>query len=98
MSTTARTPEATPGRDQRHYGHEHVRQSRAVYNEFRRPRARDSTPSSGGSGVIRGFGFWNLDATVSKEFRVRDRTDRATLTFQFVNVLNHFVPADPTTN
>ena len=46
---------------------------------------------------FRGFGFWNLDATISKDFRVSESIG-ATLSFQFVNVLNHFVPADPTTN
>jgi len=47
--------------------------------------------------MIRGFGFWNLDATISKDFRATEKIG-ATLIFQFVNVLNHFVPADPTTN
>ena len=68
----------------------------AVYNQFRRPILGQDT-GSGGAGVIRGFPFWNLDATVSKDFRATERLG-ATLTFQFVNVLNHFVPADPTTN
>jgi len=68
----------------------------AVYNEFRRPILGEDT-NSGGAGVIRGFPFWNLDATVSKDFKATERIG-ATLTFQFVNVLNHFVPADPTTN
>src|SRR5260370_34330507 len=68
----------------------------AVYNEFRRPVLGQDT-NSGGAGVIRGFGFWNLDATISKDFRVTERLG-ATLSFQFVNILNHFVPADPTTN
>ena len=67
-----------------------------VYNEFRRPVLGQDT-GSGGAGVIRGFPFWNLDATISKDFRVNERFG-ATLLFQFVNILNHFVPADPTTN
>ena len=68
----------------------------AVYNEFRRP-VLGFDQNSGGAGPIRGFPFWNLDATVSKDFRIRESIG-ATLNFQFVNVLNHFVPADPTTN
>jgi hypothetical protein len=67
----------------------------AVYNEFRRPVLGLDT-GSGGFG-IRGFPYWNLDATVSKDFKVRESIG-ATLTFQFVNIMNHFVPADPTTS
>lgn len=67
----------------------------AVYNEFRRPVLGLDT-GSGGFG-IRGFGFWNLDATISKDFRVTEGIG-ATLVFQFVNILNHFVPGDPTTS
>jgi hypothetical protein len=67
-----------------------------VYNEFRRPILGQDT-NSGGAGSIRGFGFWNLDATISKDFRATERIG-ATLSFQFVNILNHFVPADPTTS
>jgi hypothetical protein len=68
----------------------------AVYNEFRRPILGQDT-NSGGNGVIRGFPFWSLDATISKDFKATERIG-ATLSFQFVNILNHFVPADPTTN
>ena len=68
----------------------------AVYNQFRRP-ILGTDFNSGGAGVIRGFPFWNLDATISKDFRATEKIG-ATLTFQFVNLLNHFVPADPTTN
>ncbi len=67
----------------------------AVYNQFRRPLLGQDTGSGGFD--IRGFPFWNLDATVSKEFRATEKIG-ATLTFQFVNILNHFVPTDPTTN
>jgi hypothetical protein len=67
----------------------------AIYNEFRRP-ILGQDGNSGNYG-IRGFPYWNLDATVSKDFRVTERIG-ATLSFQFVNVLNHFTPADPTTN
>ncbi|HEY3740937.1 MAG TPA: carboxypeptidase regulatory-like domain-containing protein, partial [Bryobacteraceae bacterium] len=65
----------------------------AVYNEFRRPILGEDT-NSGGAGVIRGFGFWDLDATISKDFKATEKIG-ATLSFQFVNLLNHFVPADP---
>ena len=68
----------------------------AVYNEFRRPVLGQDF-NSGGNGPIRGFPFWNLDATISKDFKIRESIG-ATLNFQFVNVLNHFTPADPTTN
>ncbi len=65
----------------------------AIYNEFRRPILGQDT-NTGGAGVIRGFPFWNLDATISKDFRVTERIG-ATLSFQFVNILNHFVAQDP---
>ncbi len=68
----------------------------AVYGQFRRPILGIDT-NSGGAGVIRGFPFWNLDATISKDFKATEHIG-ATLHFQFVNALNHFVPADPTTN
>ena len=67
-----------------------------VYDEFRRP-VLGMDQNSGGAGPIRGFPFWNLDATISKDFKIRESIG-ATLNFQFVNVLNHFTPADPTTN
>ncbi|MBV8820098.1 MAG: hypothetical protein JO022_17170, partial [Acidobacteriaceae bacterium] len=65
----------------------------AVYAEFRRPVLGLDT-NSGGAGVIRGFGFWNLDATISKDFRATEKIG-ATLIIQFTNVLNHFQPQDP---
>ena len=68
----------------------------AVYNQFRRP-VLGQDGSVGGAGGIRGFPFWNLDATISKDFRVTESIG-ATLSFQFVNILNHFVPADPVTS
>lgn len=68
----------------------------AVYNEFRHPVLGQDF-NSGGAGPLRGFPFWNLDATLSKDFKATEHIG-ATLTFQFVNVLNHFTPANPTTN
>jgi Carboxypeptidase regulatory-like domain len=64
-----------------------------VASEFR-PNVLGLDTNSGGAGVLRGFPFWNLDATLSKDFRATERVG-ATLTIQFVNVLNHFVPNDP---
>ena len=65
----------------------------AVFAEFRRPVLGLDT-GSGGAGVLRGFGFWNLDATISKDFRATEHIG-ATLIIQFTNVLNHFQPQDP---
>jgi hypothetical protein len=63
-----------------------------VFNEFRTPILGVDTNTA--QGFLRGFGFWNLDATLSKDFRATDKIS-ATVTIQFVNILNHFVPADP---
>jgi hypothetical protein len=65
----------------------------AVFNEFRTPILGIDN-NLGGFGPIRGFPFWNLDATVSKDFRATEKIG-ATLTVQFVNIMNHFTPADP---
>ncbi|HME08503.1 MAG TPA: carboxypeptidase-like regulatory domain-containing protein [Bryobacteraceae bacterium] len=67
----------------------------AVFAEFRAPILGVDT-NSGGAGVIRGFGFWNLDATISKDFRATEHIG-GTLIIQFTNVLNHFEPQDPCT-
>jgi len=66
-----------------------------VFAEFRAPILGIDT-GSGGAGVIRGFGFWNLDATISKDFRATEHIG-GTLIIQFTNVLNHFEPQDPAT-
>jgi hypothetical protein len=65
----------------------------AIFAEFRR-MVLGIDHSAGGTGVIRGFPTWNLDATASKEIRATERIG-ATLMFQFTNVLNHFQPANP---
>jgi Carboxypeptidase regulatory-like domain len=62
-----------------------------VYGEFRPPVLGIDTNTSG-AGIIRNFPTWNLDATLSKDVRLNERIG-ATLTFQFVNLLNHFQPA-----
>ena len=46
---------------------------------------------------LRGFPYWNLDLSVTKDIKVMERLS-AQLVIQSVNVLNHFVPADPTAN
>ena len=65
-----------------------------VFNEFRPPILGIDT-NTNGAGPIRGFPTWNLDATVSKDIHFTERLG-GTLIFQFVNVLNHFQPANPT--
>lgn len=68
----------------------------AIYNEFRPPILGIDT-NTNGAGPIRGFPTWNLDATLTKDIHVTERFG-AQLIFQFVNVLNHFQPANPTMN
>jgi hypothetical protein len=68
----------------------------AVYSGFRRIiLGVDSR--SGGAGPLRGFPTWNLDMAVMKDVRFAEGKG-ATLSFQFVNVLNHFQPANPSLN
>ena len=67
----------------------------AVYNEFRTPIL--GVDSNTSLGQLRGFPFWNVDATLSKEFRATEHIG-GTLTIQFVNLFNHFTPADPSTS
>jgi carboxypeptidase family protein len=68
----------------------------AVYNTFRPPILGIDT-NVNGAGPIRGFPTWNLDATLTKDIRVTERFG-AQLLFQFVNILNHFQPANPSMN
>lgn len=65
----------------------------AVYETFRPPILGIDT-NDNGNGPIRGFPTWNLDLTLTKDIRVTERFG-AQLIFQFVNVLNHFQPANP---
>ncbi len=65
----------------------------AAYSGFRRLILGVDT-RSGGAGPLRGFPVWNLDLAVNKDIRIREGVG-ATLSFQFVNVLNHFQPANP---
>jgi hypothetical protein len=66
----------------------------AVYNNFRR-LILGIDNGGNGTGVLRGFPTWNLDMTLAKQFRFRERVG-ATLMFQFTNILNHFQPSNPT--
>lgn len=67
-----------------------------VYGEFR-PPVLGTDWSTSGAGPIRGLPTWNVDATVSKDFAIRERIG-ATLIFQFVNLMNHFQAANPSMN
>jgi hypothetical protein len=66
----------------------------AVFNEFR-PCILGYDTSCGSSGQIRGLSNWNLDANIAKDFNLYRERVAATLSFQFVNVLNHVALADP---
>jgi hypothetical protein len=68
----------------------------SVYAGFRR-LVLGLDHSGNGAGVIRGLPIWNLDMSLSKDFRF---TERMGLTFlaQFANIFNHFQPGNPTLN
>ena len=65
----------------------------AVFSNFRRMTLGVDT-RNGGAGPLRGFPTWNLDLAVMKDIKIRESIGM-TLSFQFVNVLNHFQPANP---
>ncbi len=65
----------------------------AVAAEFR-PAVLGIDQNSGGAGVLRGFPYWNLDATISKDIRTVERV-HLTMIITAVNVLNHFTPSNP---
>ena len=67
----------------------------AIFNQFRRPVL--GLDNATGGFALRGFPYWNVDATISKDFQIRESIG-ATLSFQFVNIFNHFVPGDPATS
>jgi Carboxypeptidase regulatory-like domain len=66
----------------------------ATFNEFR-PCILGFDTSCGANGQIRGLSNWNMDATVAKDFNIFRERVAATMSFQFVNVLNHVSLADP---
>jgi hypothetical protein len=65
----------------------------AVYNNIRQPILGLDT-RNGGWGVIRGLGYWNMDLSVKKQFKI---TERFNTEFQvvFTNFFNHVNFADP---
>jgi hypothetical protein len=65
----------------------------AVFNLFRKC-VLGIDDNCGGTGNLRGFNRWNVDATLAKDVKFTERVG-ATLTLQFTNVFNHFQPADP---
>jgi hypothetical protein len=66
----------------------------AVYDSFR-PMILGVDSRFGGA--LRGFPTWNLDLAVRKNVFFREGIG-ATLSFEFINFLNHFQPANPTLN
>jgi hypothetical protein len=66
----------------------------AVYAEFR-PCILGYDTSCGANGQIRGMSNWNVDMNVAKDFRILHERIFATLSFQFTNVFNHVILADP---
>jgi len=68
-----------------------------VYNEFRNcVLGYDTNCGAQVAGGIRGMSLWNVDANVSKNIGVwKEGRVGATLSFQFTNLLNHVIMADP---
>ena len=65
-----------------------------VYGQFRNCILGYDT-SCGANGQIRGMPNWNMDANIAKDFRLFRERVFATMSFQFVNVLNHVALSDP---
>ena len=68
-----------------------------IYGQFRDCVLGFDT-SCGSNGQIRGLPTWNLDMNVAKDIKfisIKDNPIAATLSFQFVNILNHAQLADP---
>jgi hypothetical protein len=64
----------------------------AAYKNFRRIRLASDTRS--GRGTLRGFPSWNVDLALGKTTRIGERI-RAGLTFEFFNVFNNVIFANP---
>jgi len=60
-----------------------------------RPCVLGYDTNCGAAGMIRGMSSWNVDMNVAKDFNLFRERVAATLSFQFVNVFNHVVLADP---
>jgi hypothetical protein len=65
-----------------------------VYDSFR-PMILGTDSRFGNA--LRGFPTWNLDLAVRKSLSIREGMG-ATFSFEFINFLNHFQPANPTLN
>jgi hypothetical protein len=66
----------------------------ATFNQFR-PCILGYDTSCGSGGQIRGLSNWNMDMNIAKDIHLFHERVFATLSFQFVNVFNHVVLADP---
>ena len=66
----------------------------AVFNQFR-PCVLGFDTSCGSFGNIRGLPNWNMDANIAKDFRLFRERVFMTMSFQFINVLNHVALGDP---
>jgi hypothetical protein len=66
----------------------------AVYNEFR-PCILGFDTNCGAAGQIRGMSQWNMDMNVAKDINLFRERVSGTLSFQFSNVFNHEILADP---
>jgi hypothetical protein len=66
----------------------------ATFNEFR-PCILGFDTSCGSGGLIRGMSNWNMDMNVAKDIKIFGERVSGTLSFQFVNVLNHVAQNDP---
>lgn len=65
-----------------------------TFNQFR-PCVLGYDTSCGSGGQIRGMSNWNMDLNIAKDINLFKERVSATLAFQFTNVLNHVVLADP---
>jgi hypothetical protein len=68
----------------------------AVYSQFRAPLVGLDS-QTGGAGILRGLPTWNLDMSVTKEFRITERVNTKFIS-TFTNVLNHNQLNNPTLN
>ena len=66
----------------------------ATFNEFR-PCILGYDTSCGSNGQIRGLPNWNMDLNAAKDINLIGERVNATLSFSFVNVLNHVALIDP---
>ncbi len=65
-----------------------------TFSQFR-PCVLGYDTSCGAAGIIRGMSNWNVDANIAKDFNLFRERVAATMSFQFQNVFNHVVMADP---